>query len=115
MIGFDTRLRIARIEAGERRRDKRYTQDEFADLISVKRGTLRSWEAGNSEPEDIVDIAQRIERKTGVSAAWLLGVDEPDYPTPDDPSEQVIDASTWIPDNVRTLRAPLVSAEQSAA
>lgn len=95
-IGFDTRLRLVRTNAGVRDRGSRYTQDEFAAMLDVKVGTYKAWEAGG-EPEDIVDIAKRIERVTGVPAAWTLGVD-PTETGPDDPAEQVSNTFPWKSD-----------------
>ena len=69
------RIRKARLTTGMNQRD-------FAPLVGVKPGSLASWESDHSVPRDMVAVARRIGRVTGVPAAWLLGLD--DGPGPDD-------------------------------
>lgn len=97
-VEFDTRLRLIRNNLGERERGHRYTQAEFAELLGVKPGTYKTWEAGG-DPEDIVGIAKLIEQRCNVPAAWTLGVEEPTESGPDDPGEQVNQAAPWETDS----------------
>jgi DNA-binding XRE family transcriptional regulator len=58
------------------RRELGLTQKQFAELIAVSPQAIGLWEAGNYEPRQLVEVAKRIERQTGVSAAWMLGLQE---------------------------------------
>lgn len=83
-FGLPARLRAVRLDYAERI-GHRVNQDEMAELIGVKPGTYRSWEAGNSKPADLVATAQHIFRVTGADPAWLLGVED-EIGTPTDPN-----------------------------
>jgi transcriptional regulator with XRE-family HTH domain len=61
------RLRKARKQTG-------MTQKAFAELIGEEPSRYSQWEADNNRPRHLVDVAQNIEDRTGVSAAWLLGL-----------------------------------------
>lgn len=53
-------------------------QTDFAAAIGVGREAYSSWEASTHDiqPRNIVTVARRIEDLTGVSASWILGLDE---------------------------------------
>ncbi len=61
------RLRIAR---------GRHSQETLAAAIGVTARTLRNWEHDTHSPT--VDGVKAVARATGMSAAWLFGVDEND-------------------------------------
>lgn len=73
---FGDRLRKARLTLDMSQRD-------FADLIDVNHARYSQWEADNNMPRGLVSICERIQEVTGVSAAWLLGLQV--SPTPDFP------------------------------
>lgn len=64
---FADRLRKAR-------RMTPMTQREFAEAIGADAKAYSQWEAGNNRPRDLVAVCQGVERVTGVSAGWLLGL-----------------------------------------
>lgn len=80
VLQIGDRLRVVRREYLNR-----ISQQEMADLLGVPRERYSQWEAGNSEPRTAEGrrIAQLIEARVGVSAAWLLGVQE-SGPSPED-------------------------------
>lgn len=53
----------------EIRREKNLTQQEFADRIGIKRGTVANYELGRNEPLDAV--ISLICKEFGVSEDWL--------------------------------------------
>jgi transcriptional regulator with XRE-family HTH domain len=59
------------------RRGTHMTQAAFARALDVGEKAYMQWEADNNRPSDIVDIAQRVERITGVPATWMLGLGSP--------------------------------------
>lgn len=63
---------------GERLREVRgqQTQAEFAEAISVSRGSLSNYEAGRRLPSG--SVLDRIERETGCSREWILSGVEPE-------------------------------------
>lgn len=75
-LSFGARLRMIRLAYAERLEVDRLSQDEFATMLGVKKGTYGQWEAGNNKPADLVAFAQRVEELTGADPAWLLGVTE---------------------------------------
>lgn len=52
-------------------------QREFAALIGVGAPAYAQWEADNSQPRNLITVAQAIERVAQVPAWWLLGVGSP--------------------------------------
>lgn len=56
------------------RRELGLSQEKFAELLNVKPPRYGAWETGRNHPENVVDLARRIEAMTGVPAAWTLGV-----------------------------------------
>ena len=63
------------------RRATGLNQTEFGDRIGQKPGTISAWESGrNDEPRGVVAISKRIELAYGVSALWVLGMQESPYP-----------------------------------
>lgn len=52
------------------------TQADMAALLEYPRPAYVNWESGTSRPRDIVEVAQRIERLTGVPASWVLGLED---------------------------------------
>jgi transcriptional regulator with XRE-family HTH domain len=55
----------------------------MADLVGVPQPTWARWESGISAPRNLVPIAKKIEKVTGVPASWLLGLEEePPGPPP---------------------------------
>ena len=73
ILKIGDRLRVVRREYLNR-----ISQQEMADLLGVSRERYSQWESGNAEPRPVDGrrIAQLIEARVGVSAAWLLGVQE---------------------------------------
>lgn len=67
------RLRKARLQVGK-------TQREFALMLGVGHSAYAQWELGNNGPRDLVGTARKIERLTGVDAAWLVGLTFPGKP-----------------------------------
>lgn len=59
------------------RRERHLSQDEFARLLDVKPTTYGAWETGRNSPDDVIEMARRVEKATGVPAAWTLGVFAP--------------------------------------
>lgn len=59
------RIRKARRHAGIR-------QHELADRLAVTDKTVAAWEAGYTQPAQLVDTAKRIAEITGVPWLWLL-------------------------------------------
>jgi DNA-binding transcriptional regulator YiaG len=68
------------------RRIQHLTQDQFAEIVEVAPGTLRTWEAGTSEPKrsDLVLLAVRCQTRFDVPAWWTLGEGGPADPLNDD-------------------------------
>ena len=60
-------------------------QREFADQLGVTASAYQQWEANNSRPRNVVSMAKRIEMLTGISATWLLGLDD-ERPQPTTPA-----------------------------
>ena len=58
------------------------SQAEMAALLGVPRERYSQWESGGHEPRpaDARRIANALERHTGVSAAWILGVKDNTLP-----------------------------------
>jgi transcriptional regulator with XRE-family HTH domain len=50
------------------------TQAEFAAAIGEEAKAYSQWESDNNKPRHLVEVCQSVERVTGVSAAWLLGL-----------------------------------------
>jgi transcriptional regulator with XRE-family HTH domain len=73
VLKMGDRLRVVRREYLNR-----ISQAEMAELLGVPRVRYAAWEAGLSEPRpaDGRKIANLIEARVGVSAAWVLGVHE---------------------------------------
>ncbi len=67
---FGDRLRKARRLTG-------MTQRDFATAIGEDSRAYSQWEADNNRPRHLVEVCQAVERITGVSASWLLGLDVP--------------------------------------
>lgn len=68
-----------------RREVAHMTQSEMARELGVGTQAYSAWETGRTKPDDVVAIAKRIAlRWRGVTAAWVLGVDD-DGPTPPGP------------------------------
>ena len=68
---FGDRLRKIRTQ-----RDVNLGQDEFAAIIGVAKSTLASWERTGAEPamSTATRVAERVEERFGVPAAWTLGM-----------------------------------------
>ena len=79
VLKMGDRLRVVRREYLGR-----ISQAEMAELLGVPRERYAAWESGNSEPRpaDGRRIANLIEERAGVSAAWVLGVQEQGTTTP---------------------------------
>lgn len=52
-------------------------QADFAQKLGVTRQAYAAWEAARNEPRSILAVARQVEAISGVSAAWILGVDAP--------------------------------------
>lgn len=72
MYIFGTRLQSWRHSHG-------YTQERMADFLNVSRRTVASWELGKKLPgyDSIINAAVHM----GVSADWLLGIEDKHLPT----------------------------------
>lgn len=70
----------------EIRREKNLTQQEFADRIGIKRGTVANYELGRNEPLDAV--ISLICKEFGVSEDWLRYGDGEMF-TPQDRDEEI--------------------------
>ncbi len=76
---FDDRIRKVRRQLG-------YTQDEMADALEVGLKAYSAWEAGKNTPSDILSVAQKLERVTGVPRQWFIGWMDDEPGRPDAPS-----------------------------
>ena len=65
--GFGDRIRKIRRELG-------LSQHDFAVSLGVGEKAVASWESGRTTPDDLVDLANRVQRQWQFSAAWLAGV-----------------------------------------
>lgn len=61
-----------------RRRIAHMSQTEMAVTLGVSQKVYATWEAGRSQPGDIVAIAKRVQElwPERVTAAWMLGLAE---------------------------------------
>lgn len=66
-ITFGLRLRATRKAMG-------LEMAPMAELLAVGVSTYSAWENDRDTPRDIRAVARRVEKATGVPAAWLLGV-----------------------------------------
>lgn len=73
VLRMGDRLRIVRREYLSK-----ISQADMAALLGVPRERYAQWESGNSEPRspEARRIASMIQDHTGVSAAWILGVQD---------------------------------------
>ena len=62
---FAERLRKAR-------RDLGWTQAEMSERLEMKASTYEAWETGRNRP-DVSELAERLERVTGISRLWFAG------------------------------------------
>lgn len=54
------------------------TQDEMATELGVGLKAYSAWEAGKNTPADILDMAGRLQKVSGVPREWFIGwKDEP--------------------------------------
>lgn len=69
------------------RRDTGRTIEQMAVALEVGDKRYGAWEAGRNKPDDIADIAVKLERVTGVPRDWFLGwvSDSPEPHTPAGP------------------------------
>lgn len=98
VLRMGDRLRVVRREYLGR-----INQQEMSELLGVPRERYTAWEAGNSEPRPAEGrrIANLIEARTGISAAWMLGVlEKPAAP----------ESGAWPVSKVAGLREYQVSA-----
>lgn len=66
------------------RRNLAMKQPEFAERLGYSASTYSAWESGRNVPENIVDVAERLQYVTGVPRAWFLGwMDNAPTPTPE--------------------------------
>lgn len=80
----DRHIVIPQLKMGDRLRVVRreylgkISQTEMAALLGVPRERYSQWESGGHEPRpaDARQIANFLQLKTGVSAAWILGVND---------------------------------------
>lgn len=66
---FQTRLR-------ELRKEKRYTQQELAQILHTTDDSIFSWEKGRSQPP--IEIIRKICIEFNVSSDYLLGLENED-------------------------------------
>jgi len=82
---------VPRLKMGDRLRVVRreylgkLNQAEMAELLGVPRERYAQWESGGHEPRpaDARRIANLLEKRAGVSAAWIMGVYD-SGPVPED-------------------------------
>jgi len=67
---FQKRLKIAR-------KNKKYTQEELADLVKTTKATISNYENGYSTPS--IDMLLLLSSKLDVSVDFLLGNDDIDF------------------------------------
>ena len=60
------------------RREAEMSQQELADAIGVKVGSVSSWEADSAKPRDTFTVVSAIAEATDVSVVWLAGLDTQD-------------------------------------
>ena len=48
----------------------------MAELLDWPLAAYSNWEAGKAKPRELVEVAKRIERLTGVPATWVIGLVE---------------------------------------
>jgi transcriptional regulator with XRE-family HTH domain len=56
------------------RRDSKMSQEDFAHVLGIKPTTWAAWESGRNHPERVLELANLIEERLDVPAAWLLGL-----------------------------------------
>jgi DNA-binding XRE family transcriptional regulator len=56
------------------RRDSKMSQEDFAHVLGIKPTTWAAWESGRNSPERVLELANLIEDRLDVPAAWLLGL-----------------------------------------
>lgn len=79
---FGDRLRKVRREAARLTETGKLTQDQMAARLGVQVKAYSAWEADQNRPDDIVEIARRVEEEFHVPATWMLGLeDDPKRPT----------------------------------
>jgi DNA-binding XRE family transcriptional regulator len=67
-----------------RREVAHLTQKDMAAELGVNLKAYEAWESGRNRPDDIVAVAKRIAlRWRGITAGWILGVDDTPPTTPD--------------------------------
>lgn len=64
--GLEDRLRKIR-------RDMRLTQAEIAEQLEVGLKAYSAWEAGTNAPGDVLALAVKLEKVTGVPRQWTIG------------------------------------------
>jgi len=67
---FQKRLKIAR-------KNKKYTQEELAELVTTTKATISNYENGYSTPS--IDMLLILSSKLDVSVDFLLGNDDIDF------------------------------------
>lgn len=97
-LALGDRLRVVRREYMGK-----ITQAEMAAILEVPRERYVQWESGGHEPRpaDARAIANFLEKRTGVSAAWILGVYE------GGPSPSGGGAVAWVDKLDVTFRIPV--------
>jgi transcriptional regulator with XRE-family HTH domain len=58
------------------RRQAEMSQQELADAINVKVGSVSSWEADSATPRHAFEVIAAIAKATDVSVVWLAGLDD---------------------------------------
>jgi len=59
-----------------------YTQEAMAESLEVGLKAYSSWEADKNPPSDVLTVAVKLERLTGIPRQWFIGWmdDEPTTP-----------------------------------
>lgn len=65
--GFSDRVRKVRRDILD------INQAQLAAQLEVTSAAVEGWESGRNTPHDITDIAEKLERITGVHRTWFLG------------------------------------------
>jgi transcriptional regulator with XRE-family HTH domain len=82
-----TRRRAPKLEFGDyvraARRSLGLNQESFAAQLGVKTTTLGAWETGRNTPDNLAEVAEMLERATGISRAWFLGWGDAPAPRPE--------------------------------
>ena len=78
-ITFGARLRALRLDYGHRQ-GRKFSQEEFAQVLGLKPSTYSAWETDRNPPTHLHAVVADIEERTGCERGFLLGIDLTDGP-----------------------------------